>query len=131
MARTDLLSCERVCIYAFGLFFYKLQRKGACLLKPGAKNPSYVAVPTQPFSYILRSRLAHLCNSHSVGIQIEWRMVFGYLESSDTGILSHLTLVSLVPLYQCLVIGNRCPESDYVVFGETLTITHMNKQKNH
>jgi len=62
----------------FFFFFGKFQRKGAYLLNPGAKKkPIYVAALTQPVSYILRSMLAHLYSSHSMGIQIECRMVFG------------------------------------------------------
>jgi hypothetical protein len=78
----------RTGVYIGIFFFCKLQSKGAYLFNPGAKNPSYVAAPTQLVSYILRSRLAHLCSSHSVGIQIECWKVFGYLESSDIGIFS-------------------------------------------
>ena len=42
-------------------------------------------------------------------------------------ILSHLISVSLVPSYEWTAIGNRCPENDSVVFGDTLTITHIKK----
>jgi hypothetical protein len=103
------------------IFFYNLQSKGGVFIQSGRQKALLRRYSAQPVIAILYAAGWHTCMS--------------FFEYPDR--MSDCFPLFRVIWHQYLkycrtnaFIGSRCPDSDSVVFGDPLTMTHKIKQKN-